>query len=226
MPDGMLTLDLIQEEDAALDHHGTCAEVAGGHPKPNYESSPQTAGAGETVTEKERPSQNGSLPKRRDGRQRESGTSLDRERSSSPPVPKKLPFAELNKCASEEILSRAGSAHSSALRKGSESPSRSAERERLGQVKELVALKLERTRQLLLEAAGPVGRKGQSRDTPGKPEHQAERLLTEALTNWNQAKQVLAEVEELRDLCQRPAGRHIEPALISCSQPPCRRSLM
>ncbi|XP_078390209.1 pleckstrin homology domain-containing family O member 1-like [Cetorhinus maximus] len=235
--DGMLTLDLIQEEDTALDHHGTCAEsfctnqLGTSHPKSNYETSTKTVEKGDMVTEKERFSRNSNLQKKGDGRQRESATSLDREGASSPKIPKKLPFAELNKCASEEILSRAGSVHRSALRKGFETQSSSMEQEQLGQVRELIALKLERTQQLLLEAGNHGSRKRQNRDSSGKSEGQSalyetERLLTEALTNWSQAKQVLEEIKELRDLCKQSARTHIEPALTAGSQPPSRRSLM
>ncbi|XP_078060898.1 pleckstrin homology domain-containing family O member 1-like [Mustelus asterias] len=224
--DGMLTLDLIQEEDAALDHPGTCTESfctdqhSTGHPKSNYESSNK---AGDT--EKERSSHNGSLQKRSKGRERESASSLDREGSSSPEIPKKLAFAELNKCASEEILSRA------ATRRGFESQAGRVEREQLGQVRELVTLKLERTRQLLLESSGHASHKRQSRDSSGRSDGQStpqetERLLTEALANWSQAKLVLEEIQQLRDLCKQPVPMLIDPALSSCSQPPYRKSLM
>ncbi|XP_043539967.1 pleckstrin homology domain-containing family O member 1-like isoform X2 [Chiloscyllium plagiosum] len=235
--DGMLTLDLIQEEDIALDHRGTCADgsctnhLGTSQHKLNYESSTKTSEKGNTVTEKDCSSRVGRLQKRGDSWQRESATSLDREGSSSPDIPKKLPFAELNKCASEEILSRAGSTNKSALRKGFATQSSNIEWEKLGRVRELIILKLEGTQQLLLEAGGHGSRKRQNRDSPGVSEGQvapndAEWLLTEALSNWNQAKQVLQEVKELRDLCKKSARMYAEPALGSASQPPYRGSLM
>ncbi|XP_048450540.1 pleckstrin homology domain-containing family O member 1-like [Rhincodon typus] len=233
----MLTLDLIQEEDTALDLHGTCADgfctnhLGTSHHKLNYETSTKTSESGDTVTEKEHPSRMDKLQKKGDSWQRESTTSLDREGNSSPEIPKKLPFAELNKCASEEILSRAGSAHRSALRKGFETQSSSIERDKLGRVWELIALKLERTQQLLLEAGSHGSQKRQNRDSPGISDGQValndtEWLLSEALSNWNQAKQVLQEIKELRDLCKQSVQMYKEPALTSGSQPPYRGSLM
>ncbi|XP_067878547.1 pleckstrin homology domain-containing family O member 1-like isoform X2 [Heterodontus francisci] len=237
--DGMLTLDLIQEEDAALDHQaaGTCTDsfctnqLSASHPKSNYETSTKTLEKGDRVTEKVHSSRKGSLQKKGDGWQRESATSLDQEGTSSPEIPKKLCFAELNKCASEEILSRAGSAQRSALRKGFEVQLGSTQREQLGQVKELIALKLERTQQLLLEAGSHGSRKRQNRDSTRKSDvqstlHETERLLAEALSNWSQAKQVLEEIKELRDLCKQSDQMHTESPLTSGSQPPYRRSLM
>ncbi|XP_060676568.1 pleckstrin homology domain-containing family O member 1-like isoform X1 [Hemiscyllium ocellatum] len=228
--DGMLTLDLIQEEDPALDRRGTCADGFCSQHKPNYETSTKSCEKGNPVTEKDCSSRVGRLQKRGDSWQRESATSLDREGGSSPDIPKKLPFAELNKCASEEILSRAGTANRSALRKGFETQTSNIEQEKLGQVRELIALKLERTQQLLLEA-GRGSWKRQDRDSPGVSEGQVtlndtEWLLSEALSNWNQAKQVLQEVKELRHLCKQSARMHTGPALGSTSQPPYRGSLM
>ncbi|GCC18645.1 pleckstrin homology domain-containing family O member 1-like isoform X2 [Chiloscyllium punctatum] len=232
--DGMLTLDLIQEEDPALDHRGTCADgfctnrLGTSQHKLNYESSTKTSEKGNTVTEKDCSSRVGRLQKRGDSWQRESATSLDREGSSSPDIPKQLPFAELNKCASEEILSRAGSTNKSAFQKGFVTQSSNIEWETLGRVRELIVLKLERSQQLLLEAGSYGNRKRQNRDSPeGQVTlNDTEWLLTEALSNWNQAKQVLQEVKELRDLCKQSARMYTEPALGSASQPPYRGSLM
>ncbi|XP_067831927.1 pleckstrin homology domain-containing family O member 1-like [Heptranchias perlo] len=231
--DGMLTLDLIQEEDGGTCGESFCMDLdrCTNQLGAAHEASAKTSEKGDTAMEKERSSRKSSLRKKGDSRQRESAASLDREGTCSPEISKKLPFAELNKCASEEILSRAGSAHRSVLRKGFEAQFGSMQQEQLGRVRELIALKLERTQQLLLEAGGHEGKKRQNRDLSGKSDaqsalHETERLLGEALSNWSQAKQVLEEIKELRDLCKQLDRVQTEPPPTSGSQPPYRRSMM
>ncbi|XP_027766518.1 pleckstrin homology domain-containing family O member 1, partial [Empidonax traillii] len=133
--DGMLTLDLIQEEDASPEEQSTCE----GSFRVDLDKSVAHLTAGrrrsgpEDAAEKGR---TGSLPRRepapwdRAGQRKDS---LDRGAMYTPQVPKKLSYSEKNKCASmEEILSRRDSgAHRAGPRRGLEAPFASAEPERL-----------------------------------------------------------------------------------------------
>ncbi|XP_051901588.1 pleckstrin homology domain-containing family O member 1-like [Pristis pectinata] len=167
--DGMLTLDLIQEED-------------GEQPRP--ESDPEAA-----------PGPGGP------GRQRQSAASLDQD---TPPEPWSPGFGQRGKCVSEETLLGPGA-----------SGRGSSEGERLARVRDLVALKLQRTQLLLLESQprrqGPGPGSGSGLGPEPDARLQAQGLLAEALSNWSQAQQVLEEIQELRQLCGEPepgtAGR-------------------
>ncbi|XP_072917258.1 pleckstrin homology domain-containing family O member 1-like isoform X1 [Hemitrygon akajei] len=155
--DGMLTLDLIQEDDAGqrLD------------------------------TDPEAPSPAGL------GRQRHSAASLDRDALPSPRSPG---MAKRSKCASEETLLGPGAG---GARTGPAASRGSTEGERLARIRDLVALKLQRTQMLLLESGPRRHGLGSEPDAL----RQAQGLLAEALSNWSQAKRVLEEIKELRQLC-------------------------
>ncbi|XP_065516261.1 pleckstrin homology domain-containing family O member 1 isoform X2 [Lathamus discolor] len=224
--DGMLTLDLIQEEDASPEDHSSCegsfrvdldksmAHLTAGRRRSGSEDTP--------AWEKGR---TGSLP-RRDGsawdRAGQRSEAIDKGPVYTPQVPKKLSHSEKNKCASmEEILSRRDSASQRAPRKGLEAPFGSAEPEQLSRLQELVALKLEKTQELLTEVKGYGEGKRKPKDSgtsttttttsssssssSSKSDsdrilQESERLLGEASSTWSQAKRVLQEIRELRDL--------------------------
>ncbi|XP_072138889.1 pleckstrin homology domain-containing family O member 1-like isoform X2 [Mobula birostris] len=179
--DGMLTLDLIQEDDAGQQQQR--------RPRPD--------------TDPETPSPGGL------GRQRHSAASLDRDARSSPRSPG---MAKRSKCASEETLLGPGAG---GTRAGPVASRGSTEGERLARIRDLVALKLQRT-QMLLQEAGP------RRHGPGcEPDalRQAQGLLAEALSNWSQAKRVLEEIKELRQLCGEPERARTEPELSMAGRP-------
>ncbi|KYO39932.1 pleckstrin homology domain-containing family O member 1 isoform X1 [Alligator mississippiensis] len=221
--DGMLTLDLIQEEDTSPEDHGTCAESF----RVDLDKSVAHLAAGRRRSDSEnvKPSEkgrSGSLPRREVISWDKAGQrdAIDKGPVYTPQVPKKLSHSEKNKCASlEEILSRRdSSAHRAVLRRGIEAQFASAEPEQLARIQELVALKLEKTQELLTEVKGYGEGKRKTRDlatstTPSgtssssssrsdseKILQETERLLGEASSAWSQAKKVLQEIKELRDL--------------------------
>ncbi|OXB51270.1 UNVERIFIED_CONTAM: hypothetical protein H355_015271 [Colinus virginianus] len=225
----MLTLDLIQEEDASPEEHSTCeksfrvdldksvAQLAAGRycsdsvnvkpPEKGWTSSLPRC----EVTLWDKPTQ------RKD--------SLDKGAMYTPQVPKKLSGSEKNKCASmEEILSRRDSAHHAMLRRGLEAHCTTVESEQLSRLQELVALKLEKTQELLTEVKGygEGKRKDCTTSTTTSSSssrldceqilQESERLLGEASSTWSQARRVLQEVRELRDLY-----RQIELQQVDCN---------
>nr|XP_021144955.1 pleckstrin homology domain-containing family O member 1 isoform X2 [Columba livia]XP_021144956.1 pleckstrin homology domain-containing family O member 1 isoform X2 [Columba livia] len=246
----MLTLDLIQEEDASPEDHGTCEESF----RVDLDKSVAhlTAGRRRSDSENVKPSEKGrtgSLPRRevtswdRSGQRNDS---FDKGTMYTPQVPKKLSHSEKNKCASmEEILSRRdSSAHRALLRRGLEAQFASAEPEQLSRIQELVALKLEKTQELLTEVKGYGEGKRKTKDaatsttttsssssSSSKSDcerilQESERLLGEASSTWSQAKRVLQEIRELRDLY-----RHLELQQSDCkgrqsSQSQYRKSMM
>lgn len=145
--------------------------------------------------------------------------SFEKSTMYTPQVPKKLSYSEKNKCASmEEILScrDASSTHREVLRKGLEDRIASAEPEQLTRIQKLVALKLEKTQELLTEVKGygegkqKTNESGTTITTSSSSSSskldleatllETERLLGEASSNWSQAQEVLQEVKELRNL--------------------------
>lgn len=229
--DGMLTLDLIQEEDASPEEHGTCEESF----RVDLDKSVAQLAAGRRRSDSENikaseKGRTGSLPRRevtsRD-KPAQRKDSLDKGTMYTPQVPKKLSLSEKNKCASmEEILSRRDSAHRALLRRGLEAQCTTAEPEQLSRLQELVALKLEKTQELLTEVKGYGEGKRKVKDcttstTSSSSSSQSdcerilqesERLLGEASSTWSQARRVLQEVRELRDLY-----RQIELQQVDCN---------
>ncbi|KAL7977931.1 hypothetical protein Chor_004918 [Crotalus horridus] len=247
--DGMLTLDLIQEEDASPEDLDTCEnsfrvdlDKSAVHFTPGRRRSDS-----ETIKEK---SKTNSLPRRKDT----TGEKFSAPREAfgkgamyTPQVPKKLSPLEKNKCASmEEILScwDSSSAGQAWLRSGLKDRGASPEPEQLARIQELVALQLEKTQGLLAEAKGYGGEAQKAPElacaSPVAPAcaspsprldseaalQEIQRLLGEASSYWSQAQKVLQEVTELRRLYQQL--RLSPPApLGGLRQPPqCRRSLM
>lgn len=219
----MLTLDLIQEEDASPEDHSSCE----GSFRVDLDKSMAHLSAGRRRSGSEdtkawEKGRTGSLP-RRDGsagdRAGQRSEAIAKGTVYTPQVPKKLSHSEKSKCASmEEILSRRDSASQRAPRKGLEAPFGSAEPEQLSRLQALVALKLEKTQELLTEVKGYGEGKRKPKDSStsttttsssssscSKPDsdrilQESERLLGEASSTWSQAKRVLQEIRELRDL--------------------------
>lgn len=209
--DGMLTLDLIQEEDPSPEEPASCAEsfrvdldksvaqLAGGRRRADSDRiQPSSHRAGSISRPWERP---------------------DKGATYTPQAPKKLPSTEKCRCASlEEILSQRDTVPARPLHlPAEEAPTQPAQ---LSRIQDLVARKLEKTQELLAEVQGLGEGKRKAKDPPQSPPDseseqlllETERLLGEASSNWSQAKRVLQEVRELRDLyrqmdLQTPASR-------------------
>ncbi|XP_050768312.1 pleckstrin homology domain-containing family O member 1 isoform X3 [Gymnogyps californianus] len=248
--DGMLTLDLIQEEDASPEDHSTCEESF----RVDLDKSVAhlTAGRRRSDSENVKSSEKGrtgSLPRRevtswdRSGQRNDS---FDKGTMYTPQVPKKLSHSEKNKCASmEEILSRRDSStHRAVLRRGLEAQFASAEPEQLSRIQELVALKLEKTQELLTEVKGYGEGKRKTKDSntstttttsssssSSKSDserilQESERLLGEASSTWSQAKRVLQEIKELRDLYKQFELQQSDSKPKQSSQSQYRKSMM
>lgn len=249
--DGMLTLDLIQEEDASPEDHGTCEESF----RVDLDKSVAhlTAGRRRSDSENTKASEKGrtgSLPRQEVtswDRAGQCSDSFDKGTMYTPQVPKKLSHSEKNKCASmEEILSRRdSSAHRAVLRKGLEAQFASAEPEQLSRIQELVALKLEKTQELLTEVKGYGEGKRKTKDSntsttitttsssssSSKSDserilQESERLLGEASSTWSQAKRVLQEIKELRDLYKQFELQQSDSKPKQSSQSQFRKSMM
>nr|XP_060614016.1 pleckstrin homology domain-containing family O member 1 isoform X2 [Anolis sagrei ordinatus] len=247
--DGMLTLDLIQEEDAAPEDRHTCEETF----RVDLDKSVAqlTAGRRRSDSENVKPpekSRTNSLPRREVTPSWDKFSyckdSFDRGMMYTPQVPKRLTLSEKNKCASmEEILScrDSSSAHRAVLRRGLEDQFASVEPERLTRIQELVALKLEKTQELLTEVRGyGEGKRAEppvtasptsaasspassSKLDSGAMLQESERLLGEASSHWSQAQQVLQEVKELRNLYKQLELQLSDP---KSAQSQYRKSLM
>ncbi|NXA43686.1 PKHO1 protein, partial [Eudromia elegans] len=246
--DGMLTLELIQEEDASPEDHSTCE----GSFRVDLDKSVAhlTAGRHRSDSEnvKAEKGRTGSLPRREVtswDRPGQHNDSFDKGTMYTPQVPKKLSLSEKNKCASmEEILSRRdSSAHRAVLRRGLEAHFASAEPEQLSRIQELVALKLEKTQELLTEVKGyGEGKKKTKDSTPSSTTtsssssasksdserilQESERLLGEASSTWSQAKRVLQEIKELRDLYKQFELQQSDSKPKQSSQSQYRKSMM
>ncbi|NWI70958.1 PKHO1 protein, partial [Todus mexicanus] len=253
--DGMLTLDLIQEEDASPEDHSTCEESF----RVDLDKSVAhlTAGRRRSDSENVKSSEKGrtgSLPRQevtswdRSGQRNDS---FDKGTMYTPQVPKKLSHSEKNKCASmEEILSRRDSStHRAVLRRGLEAQFASAEPEQLSRIQELVALKLEKTQELLTEVKGYGEGKRKPKDSTTSTTtsaiissssssssssksdtdrilQESERLLGEASSTWSQAKRVLQEIKELRDLYKQFELQQSDSKPKQSSQSQFRKSMM
>lgn len=201
--DGMLTLDLIQEEDPSPEEPTSCAE--------NFrvdldKSVAQLAGSRQRADSDR-------IPPSSD---RASGLPPPWERPDkgatyTPQAPKKLTPTEKGRCASlEEILSPRDTAMACTLLLRTQEPPALIPPAlgQLSRIQDLVARKLEKTQELLAEVQGLGDGKRKAKDPPWSPPdceseqllQETERLLGEASSNWSQAKRVLQEVRELRDL--------------------------
>ncbi|XP_060725770.1 pleckstrin homology domain-containing family O member 1b isoform X1 [Tachysurus vachellii] len=174
--DGMLTLDLIQEEDTEIQDQNKSANSRVDTSKLlplDYEATVKSQ----------------SLP-----RKSESSWTWCESQAQTPRAGKKFRSADKNRCASmDEILS-----HTDAKRSIPHC-SASAPAHSICQLQELISLKLDRTQELLCEARGHSQVCG-ANSAPGK---EVERLLEEAASAWGQARDVLEEVKEIRVLCRQ-----------------------
>lgn len=188
----MLTLDLIQEEDAA-NTQGTGLENSASHLSPDCARSKTDAALSARTAEAAGKSH--SLPRE---------VTVVSEQTPQPE--KRLTTAEKNRCASmDEILShsetRADKSKTAAASRSSASAPTAAMAP-VSQLQELISQKLEKTERLLKEVRGDTeGERGMVRW--GKESTEAERLLKEAKAAWSQAQEVLEEVKELRELYQQ-----------------------
>ncbi|XP_067456337.1 pleckstrin homology domain-containing family O member 1b [Thunnus thynnus] len=196
--DGMLTLDLIQEEDAPSPHGAEGVRVDLDHLTPDCPRS-KTDGALSTRTN-EASGKSNSLP-------RQVPVVWERTGPTQTPQPqKRLTSAEKNRCASmDEILShsetKATKNRAAMSRSTASTPTGTTAP--VNQLQELISQKLEKTERLLTEvrreADGEAG-KVKGKESAEASRAEAERLLKEAAAAWGQAREVLEEVKELREL--------------------------
>ncbi|XP_056675307.1 pleckstrin homology domain-containing family O member 1 isoform X2 [Monodelphis domestica] len=200
--DGMLTLDLIQEEDPSPEDPTSCAESF----RVDLDKSMAQLAEGRRRADSDRihpaSDQGHSFPR--------SWEKPDKGAPYTPQAPKKQTPSEKGRCASlEEILSQRDAAPAHSLLQAQDpsapTPPHPAQ---LSRIQDLVARKLEKTQELLAEVQGLGDGKRKAKDPPRSPPDseseqlllETERLLGEASSNWSQAKKVLQEVKELRDL--------------------------
>ncbi|XP_075699537.1 pleckstrin homology domain-containing family O member 1 [Rhinoderma darwinii] len=202
--DGMLTLDLIQEEDASpeeqsceqsfrVDLDKSVAQLASIRRRSDSENlkCPER-GRSEIL-----PQGRDQIPWDKWASHRDS---FGKGTTYTPQVPKKLSYSEKNKCASmEEILSRSDSSGQRPI------PNKVPESDKLMRIQGLIAQKIDKTQELLTEVKECGDGKKKGKESSGKVNsenvlQEAERLLGEASSNWKQARKVLQEITELRDL--------------------------
>lgn len=228
--DGMLTLDLIQEEDPSPEEPASCAESF----RVDLDKSvAQLAGSRRRAdSDRIRPSSHRASSLSRPWERPDKGAPY------TPQALKKLPSTEKSRCASlEEILSQRDTAPPHPLHlQAEESPAPvPSQPGQLSRIQDLVARKLEKTQELLAEVQGLGDGKWKAKDPPRSPPDsqseqlllETERLLGEASSNWSQAKRVLQEVRELRDLYRQMDLQTPDSHLRQTSQhSPYRKSLM
>ncbi|XP_051999982.1 pleckstrin homology domain-containing family O member 1-like [Xyrauchen texanus] len=192
--DGMLTLDLIQEEDVHTpEGHYSCDDnIDNDSTQKTPDSQHSNKDTSNLSTCNETPGKSLSLP-----RKSESTSNWSESQSWTPQLRKKVSTSEKNRCASmDEIL-----AHSET--RAIPHCSTSAPVQPISQLQELITQKLERTQELLTEVRvqgkGKPSPTGKSSSSEGQRK-EAERLLEEAASTWGQARDVLEEVKELRGL--------------------------
>lgn len=198
----MLTLDLIQEEDASPEEQSSCEQsfrVDLDKSVAQLASTRRRSDSENFRSSEKGKSESLQMSWEKWGTHRDS---FGKGTTYTPQVPKKLSFSEKNKCASmEEILARSDS---SGLRPV---PIKVPEAERLSRIQELISQKIDKTQELLTEVqeCGEGKKKGQ------EDLEEAERLLGEASANWRQARKVLQEIKELRDLYKQADLQPIDP---------------
>lgn len=187
--DGMLTLDLIQEEDAAP-AQGADLEKSVSHLSPDCPRSKTDGALSARMAEASGKSH--SLPRE---------VTVVSEQTPQPQ--KRLTTAEKNRCASmDEILTHSetkAAKNRMAVTSRSSASVQTSMTAPLSQLQELISQKLEKTERLLKEVRGEAeGERGKLKS--GKELTESERLLKEAKAAWIQAQEVLEEVKELRAL--------------------------
>ncbi|XP_012994697.2 pleckstrin homology domain-containing family O member 1b isoform X1 [Esox lucius] len=223
--DGMLTLDLIQEEDGPSTDGQDCESFRVDSDKSGQVGPDCIRSKTESAISNIRLAAPAEAAGKSQSLPRETGVACDGEQHLQSPVGKcctpqpgkRLTPAEKNRCASmDEILShsetRATKPRAAIPRSAASAPPGNVPP--ISQLQDLIAQKLERTQELLTEVRGAQGEenergKGKGKDSPvnrgskgcsegGRAE--VERLLKEAAATWGQAKEVLDEVKELRAL--------------------------
>ncbi|KAJ8354646.1 hypothetical protein SKAU_G00222130 [Synaphobranchus kaupii] len=196
--DGMLTLDLIQEEDATIpEEQDTCDNNF--RVDVDKSAGPLSLGAQRSDSEGAKPAAPCESAGKAESLSRKGDISWDRQRAEgqaqarTPQPGKRLTAAEKSRCASmEEILSHSDTR---ATKRGiPASPSVPAQP--ISQLQDLICQKLERTQELLTEVRVQERKGSEAEGARGE----AERLLQEAASAWGQAQDVLEEVKELRAL--------------------------
>ncbi|XP_068109330.1 pleckstrin homology domain-containing family O member 1 [Hyperolius riggenbachi] len=213
--DGMLTLDLIQEEDASPEEQVSCeksfrvdldksvAQLASTRRRSDSENFKSLEkGKSDNLQAKEQ------VPWEKWGIHRDS---FGKSTTYTPQVPKRLSYSEKNKCASmEEILSRSDSSGHRPT------PKKAPETEKLSRIQELITQKIDKTQELLTEVKECGEGKKKGKESSGKVDsenalQEAERLLGEASSNWRQARKVLQEIKELKDLYKQADLQSTDP---------------
>lgn len=184
--DGMLTLDLIQEEDVPSAQGQDSSKDA-----LDKAASQRTLDTSKLSTCNETTGKSQSLP-------RKSESAFDwSDNHRTPQLRKKTSTSDKNRCASmDEILTHCET-------RALPHCSTSAPVQPITQLQDLITQKLERTQELLTEVRAQGKGKGSPAGKSSSPEVQrieAERLLEEAASTWGQARDVLEEVKELRAL--------------------------
>lgn len=204
--DGMLTLDLIQEEDAltpqgadGVNTFRVDVDKSPSHLRPDCPRSKTDGALSARTSEASGKSQ--SLPREVVVVWEKTGP------GQTPQTGKQLTTAEKNRCASmDEILTHSESkaAKNKTVRSPVTTPGGTTAP--ISQLQELINHKLEKTERLLTEvraeAEGEAGEQGKvkGKESTEGARAEAERLLKEAAAAWSQAQEVLEEVNELRAL--------------------------
>lgn len=198
----MLTLDLIQEEDAPSPQEadGFVVNRSLSHISPDCRRS-KTDGA-LSARSRDASGKSQSLPREAVVLWEQAGP------AQTPQTGKYVTTVEKNRCASmDQILTQ--SETKAAKSKGAEmsgSPGAPHPTAPVAQLQQLINQKLEKTEQLLAEVRRKAeGEDGEQEGTKVKEataetQAEAERLLKEAVLAWKQAREVLEEVKELRGL--------------------------
>lgn len=224
--EGMLTLDLIQEEDPPppqgddgtggfrLDVETSWTHLTRDCPRSRTDSSlfaRTTEASGKTQ----------SLP-------REVAVVWEQTGPVQTPQPgKRLTVVEWNRCASMDEILKQSETRTAKNRTALISHSPPSTAAPINQLQELISQKLEKTERLLKEVqsddgAGKVKGKESAEGTRGE----AERLLKEAAAAWGQAREVLEEVRELRALYRQLESSSPLPPSDSNEQSPAHKILM
>uniref|UniRef100_A0A7N8YS04 Pleckstrin homology domain containing, family O member 1b n=2 Tax=Mastacembelus armatus TaxID=205130 RepID=A0A7N8YS04_9TELE len=212
----MLTLDLIQEEDALPEGDGknfrVDLEKSLSHLSPDCPRSKTDGILSARTTEVSGKSK-----------------SLPRETAGPAQVPQPgKPFSpvEKNRCASmDEILSHSDGKAAKNKTTTSHSTGPTGTTVPISQLQELINQKLEKTERLLTKVQGER-EKVKGKDSAEAARTEAEKLLKEAAAAWGQAREVLEEVKELRALYrQLDSSSPISPSN-STKLNPNRKSLM
>ncbi|XP_045899841.1 pleckstrin homology domain-containing family O member 1b [Micropterus dolomieu] len=226
--DGMLTLDLIQEEEA-LSPQGAdgCdtfrVDVDKSHKSHLGQDCARSKTDGDlSARTAEASGKSQSLPREVAVVWEHTGP------AQTPQGGKRLTTAEKNRCASmDEILTHSDSkAAKNKTLSCSPASTPSGTMAPVSQLQELISQKLEKTERLLREVRGEAGERGKmkGKESAEGARAEAERLLKEAVAAWSQAQEVLEEVKELRALYRQldSSSSPITPSNSTKLNPDCK----